>query len=122
MNYKNLGLVKAIHKGVTAPSNTNILWYDTTTNLIKYYDSVGLVWKWLAAEATELPSNLLQYIIAETEIGEQNYLIPSLSNKTIIAVKMGQYFMDDTQYSFDTETFTLTDIPDGVFKVLILFS
>lgn len=37
---KNLGLVKAIHVGATAPTNTYMLWFDTSTGVEyhKYYD------------------------------------------------------------------------------------
>lgn len=35
---KNLGFVKAIYRGTTAPSNTEMLWYNTGSNLHYYYD------------------------------------------------------------------------------------
>lgn len=41
---KNLGLVKAIFKQSAAPIRTDVLWYDTSTNLMKYYDTIRLAW------------------------------------------------------------------------------
>ena len=43
---KNLGLVKAIHKGLTPPNNIVLLWYDTNVgvNIHKYYDTVLTAW------------------------------------------------------------------------------
>lgn len=35
---KNLGLVKAIHVGESAPSNQYMLWFDTVNEYHKYYD------------------------------------------------------------------------------------
>lgn len=45
----DLGLVKAIHIGLTAPTNTAMLWYDSNTGvkLHKYYDTVTSIWKTL---------------------------------------------------------------------------
>jgi len=47
---KNLGFVKSIHEGTTAPSNVKMLWYDTNIgiNFHKYFDIVNSIWKPLA--------------------------------------------------------------------------
>ena len=44
---QNLGLVKAIHVGASAPSNTNMLWRDTSVNpnVTKQYNNVDDVWE-----------------------------------------------------------------------------
>ena len=42
---KNLGLIKAIFVGTTAPSNQNVIWRDTYYNVIKYYDTNSLLWQ-----------------------------------------------------------------------------
>lgn len=43
---RNLGLVKAIFVGTTAPSNTQVLWYDTSlpAPIHKYYDTLTTSW------------------------------------------------------------------------------
>lgn len=43
---KNLGIVKAIHVGTTAPTNTKILWFDDNTGvkIIKAFDTVLNDW------------------------------------------------------------------------------
>lgn len=50
---QNLGLVKAIEVGLTPPSNTDMLWYDSNTGVKKhkYYDTVTLSWVLLATSA-----------------------------------------------------------------------
>jgi hypothetical protein len=40
----NLGQVKLLHKGATAPTNTDLVWYDTTVNLHKYYNTQAGAW------------------------------------------------------------------------------
>ena len=41
---QNLGIVKAIHIGTSAPTNLQMLWYDTTVNEHKYYNVVTGIW------------------------------------------------------------------------------
>lgn len=41
---KNLGFIKAIHSGATPPTNTQMLWYDTSVSLHKYYSTVSSTW------------------------------------------------------------------------------
>ena len=45
MATKNLGLVKAIFRQSSSPSRTDVLWYDTEANVLKYYDTTTLSWK-----------------------------------------------------------------------------
>lgn len=40
----NLGLVKAIHSGVSAPSNIKMIWYDETIHKHKYYNTISSTW------------------------------------------------------------------------------
>ena len=47
----DLGFIKAIHSGPTAPINTQMLWYDTNVNFHKYYDTGGGSWIALAGGA-----------------------------------------------------------------------
>lgn len=44
---KNLGIVRALHVGLTAPSNTKMMWYDDNpgVKILKYYDNVTSTWK-----------------------------------------------------------------------------
>ncbi len=41
---KDLGLAAAIVKGATPPTNTDIIWLDTTTNTKKIYDIITQIW------------------------------------------------------------------------------
>lgn len=51
MSTKNLGLVAAILFGDVQPSNTRVLWYDTTANQLKYYNIGSAAWEPLTAAA-----------------------------------------------------------------------
>ena len=53
MSLKNLGLVKAIFVGVQAPTNTSVIWLDTslTTPLHKYYNTTSGTWEALVHSA-----------------------------------------------------------------------
>ena len=44
---KNLGLVKLIHVGVSAPSNTQMIWYDDNpaAKLHKFYNTITGAWE-----------------------------------------------------------------------------
>jgi len=46
---KNLGLVRAIHSGLTAPSNIKMLWYNENVNLQYYYNTGSSQWEPLVA-------------------------------------------------------------------------
>lgn len=48
----DLGFIKAISSGITPPVNTEILWYDTTVNFHKYYDTGSGTWISLASGAS----------------------------------------------------------------------
>ena len=54
MATKNLGQIKAIHVGVTAPTNLNMLWFDDNTGVKKhkYYNTSTGLWTLLAAEVS----------------------------------------------------------------------
>lgn len=45
MATENLGIVKAIHVGVSAPSQTDIIWKDTNSNKLKYYNTLVSEWQ-----------------------------------------------------------------------------
>jgi len=53
---KNLGVVKALFIGTVAPTNTQMLWYDTSVNLHKYYDVVSTTWTTLVAGGAPVAS------------------------------------------------------------------
>ena len=44
MSLNNLGQISAIYKGTTAPVNTEILWYDITSGVFKYYNISTTTW------------------------------------------------------------------------------
>ena len=46
---KNLGLVRAIHSGTTAPVNIKMLWYNENDNMHYYYDILTATWVLLAS-------------------------------------------------------------------------
>jgi len=46
---KNLGLVRAIHSGTTAPTNIKMLWYNENDYMHYYYDIPSSTWKLLAS-------------------------------------------------------------------------
>lgn len=56
MTTKNLGAVKGIHRGSSAPNNTQMIWYDTNTDTIKYYDSNTTTWKIIVATSVNVPT------------------------------------------------------------------
>ena len=41
---KNLGQVKAIHIGLTPPSNQSMIWFDTAAKLHKVYNTTSSSW------------------------------------------------------------------------------
>lgn len=45
MTQKNLGLVKAIFVGPSAPSNTNVIWRDTINGVHKTYNTTTALWE-----------------------------------------------------------------------------
>lgn len=56
---KNLGLVAAVITGATAPSNTNVIWLDTsgTQTIKRIYDPIALQWIPLTQAATVTGDN-----------------------------------------------------------------
>jgi len=55
MSVINLGLVKAIFVGTSAPTNTNVIWRDTSTtpNTTKIYNTVASSWQEVGSTATQ---------------------------------------------------------------------
>ena len=48
METKNLGLVKGLFSQSSEPDRTDVLWYDTINNVLKYYNAITLKWcPWL---------------------------------------------------------------------------
>jgi hypothetical protein len=45
METRNLGLVKGTFRQTTAPIRTDVLWYDTTVNVLKLYNIITLKWQ-----------------------------------------------------------------------------
>ncbi len=45
MAIKNLGTIRAIHIGSSAPTNTKMLWYDTTVDRHKFYNILTSQWE-----------------------------------------------------------------------------
>lgn len=50
----DLGLVQAIIVGSTEPTNTKVLWYDTTVNYHKYYSTIASAWVKLAGDDAQV--------------------------------------------------------------------
>lgn len=55
---KDLGLIAGMIRGNSAPSNTNILWYDTATDVIKYYNAGTTMWESIAGASSTLAATL----------------------------------------------------------------
>ncbi len=99
---KNLGLVKAIHTGSTAPTNTMMLWYNTTTNKHYAYSSVSLSWKLLANADADFGAIQDVDIDAEYTLaaGRQNFIYGDMTvegtfhNEGMIVVQDGDLIID----------------------------
>jgi hypothetical protein len=48
----NLGQVSAIHKGASAPTNTQLIWYNTTDGRFYTYNTITLAWNGMATVST----------------------------------------------------------------------
>jgi len=55
---KDLGLIQAILRSATPPTNTSMIWYDTGANLHKYYNTGSTSWVSFAAAAVPLSTIL----------------------------------------------------------------
>jgi hypothetical protein len=51
METKNLGFVKSIFRQTTSPVRTDVLWFDTINNVLRYWDTSALIWKVLTTSA-----------------------------------------------------------------------
>ena len=86
----NVGLVKAIFVGTTAPTNTNVLWRDTSLNppLHKYYNTTTSSWE------TFIYSTLIDNVTIKKDVDGKLYVdlteIPALSieDGSILLVKL----------------------------------
>lgn len=77
---------------------------------------------WLLKQlCSESASNYLEIDTFDTEIGVNDYLRPDLSGKTIIAVKQGQVFVDEADYSLSGGVLTLSIAPDSIQKVVVFY-
>ena len=56
---KDLGLIAGILKGTSAPSNTEVIWYDSTAGIHKVYNTGTLTWDPLAGSSSTLANTLL---------------------------------------------------------------
>ena len=63
METKNLGLVKAIFIQSTSPVRTDVWWYDTVNNLLKYWDVGLLTWKQVTGGGGGSPATYTQVSI-----------------------------------------------------------
>lgn len=74
---KNLGFIKAIHKGVNPPLNTAIIWYDDNIGqkIHKYYDVTLAVWVPFAAGTT---------VISASSYGQMRH-IPNTTTVDVLA-------------------------------------
>lgn len=84
----NLGVVKAIFVGAVAPSNINVLWYDTTVNLHKAYNVSTSSWELIVGlvlidNATIKRNGLGQLYVDETTLA--GYV---LANGSVTLLKM----------------------------------
>jgi hypothetical protein len=50
----NLGLIRAIHLGITAPLNKKIIWFDETVKIHKIYNFQNQIWVRLSTDLTDI--------------------------------------------------------------------
>mgnify|MGYP001592538012 CR=1 FL=1 len=112
---KNLGIVKAIFAGSSAPVNTVVIWYDTVNFIHKYFNGTA----WVALNA--LSSGTISVDMFDTINGVADYVRTSLVGMEIIDVIQAQGFVDENDYSFSVDTLTLVNIPDGVTKIKVYY-
>jgi len=75
METKNLGIVKAIFHQLTPPTRTDVLWYDTTNDILKIYSQVAS--KWLPVVLDQLSGALTDDAPTTGEINSITGLTPS---------------------------------------------
>lgn len=85
---KNLGLIKAIHKGINPPINIAMLWYDINpgVNIHKYYDVVTLQWVPLISSSSGATytfnnTNSIQHVTTGTNVESNVKINASTTNK-----------------------------------------
>lgn len=79
----NVGIVKAIHVGTVAPTNTDMLWRDTSlvTPIHKFYNETTLQWE------SFLYSTLIDNVTIKKNINDQLYVDESALSTFVLADK-----------------------------------
>lgn len=77
MGVKNLGQVASLKVDASAPTNTKMLWYDTTVNYLKYYDPNTLTWRAVASTVVGASTLCLHQANVSIAIGNNNVAHPS---------------------------------------------
>ena len=110
----NLGLIKAIHVGVTPPENKNLIWFDNNTGQKKHkvYNFTALEWqpvfsKKLVHEASVDPVNIPQSGHQLTEIHSV-----SIYEKTgnVLSVRYNDYTIDSVSLDISINNSALEDL------------
>jgi len=110
---KDLGLIAGMIKSNTAPTNTEIFWYDSASNIQKYYNTNTSTWEPLVGSSSSLQNTL---IAGNTTSG--NNIIISQADK--IRYKLGTFFGDilmsnitaNRNYSLPDKSGTIAMISD----------
>ena len=77
MPSKNLGLVKAIHSGLTPPANTKLIWFDENINLHKYFDVIVNDWVLLKPGYVKIPKVFGDFSAAATTKNIEIFSLPA---------------------------------------------
>jgi len=94
---KNLGMVKAIHIGLTPPLNTVMLWYDDNVSqkVLKRYDTMSS--SWIILSASGVDKNQVISFTAQTNLSI-THTLNKLASVTIIDAS-GLQIVGQVQYN-----------------------
>ena len=90
METKNLGLVKAIHVGTVAPTNTQMLWFDTSlaTPLHKFYNTTTSSWEALILAVLIDNSTIIKDVDGKLMVNLASIPELQLADGSVTLVKM----------------------------------
>lgn len=127
MATKNLGSVKAIYIQSTAPSNTDVLWRDTsvTPRVTKYYDTLQAAWVPVAGYTTfnytwaNLDSGTIKVGTTSNDVIQLEGALVSGTTRTKVVIVVTH---NGTTASIDAETAPFVPSLAGLFTGAIISS
>lgn len=115
---KNLGQVKALHIGTTAPSNTSMLWHDTILNIKKSYNNVTSTWEPFTTSPT-----LHQVLLVEAQMDTTDVITNSdnsaqlqlgEASANIYFQHVRKILLDSASIDITNGSLNLVDIGQGI--------